>query len=512
MSTAASPELEEGPVSHLPTKVFKGHTERAAVAYFNNGKRLVSGSYDGTIRIWNVENGKEEWQSTVHGSAVRYIAISPDEKKLGGIHQIALSGDGQRLASAAYNEVRIWDMTLSTRRQLGDPPPVQHTYSVAVAWSPSGESIVAGDGKGNIHMWTVPPLNDNITAQAPVLDANIPPLPSASRPRTHSISSSILSLPAAPFPAPPRSPESNNVTAKETDWEYSDNESFDSVFDLPADGTQPAQRRKRRRRRAAPVASTPPISVVPNQRQAPPVIVSAPRHSPPPNQTPSPPAQTPPAEARAVADAPTSQVGALRRLWRQQRTLPWWTRRKPRKTREEPHAIQPVQSSPAPDASANNIETHTEVAADHTEATGSLRPSRTRTIPRLLSRSKRQPRNTTPRPENIELHPPTSPQRHARNPPSHTRPRRHSQSEVVNVAAGRMDQRVAASSNKWTDTIDWLDYICFCMCCPWNKVVSESVSERQGNRTAVGAGAAGSSGSSSGSSLSSRPVNLHNIF
>ncbi|KAH7909018.1 quinon protein alcohol dehydrogenase-like superfamily [Hygrophoropsis aurantiaca] len=658
MSTSASPALEENQADQLPARDFKGHTMSAtSVAYLKDGKRVISGSWDGTIRIWNVESGEQENESMTHGSTVDSIAISPDEKKVvsggdgtilwdlesravmwkttdvrgfrvafspdgqliaaidtttegialldvesgnrireplhgeyvrclafspdgtrltagtwdgegrvfdvatgeivvgpfkahiitveslvltldgqqiitaswdksirvwnsangnevgepilghnGPIERIALSGDGRRIASVSWDRaVRIWDV--STGRQLGIPPRAQKVMLKSVAWSPSDISVVAGDFEGGIYLWDVPPLDDDIT--------------STSRSRTNSLSSSILNLPAGPLPTTPPKPPLNIGPDEDDNWEFSTNESFDSVFDLPADGNQPAQRRKRRRRHAAPVASTssPMVSAVPN-RQAPPAVVGAPRHSPPlDNKIPSPPAQTSP-DTHAVGGAPAPRVGALRGLWRQRRNIPRWTRRKLRKDRDEPRESQPIAPGPAPSVPASDSETqpqaaraasiHSELATDHAEPTE--RPSRSRNISRLLARSKRQPANTIPTPESIEMHPQPSAHRRTRNPPLHTRPRRRQpQSEVVTVSAGRMDQRMAASSNKWTDTIDWLDYICFCMCCPWNKVVSESDSERRGNRTAA-AGAGDSSGSSSGSSLSSRPVNLHNIF
>ncbi|KAH7910623.1 quinon protein alcohol dehydrogenase-like superfamily [Hygrophoropsis aurantiaca] len=672
MSTSASPELE-GQAPQPPTKVFEGHTGGVnSVAFFKDGKRVISGSSDSTIQIWNVENGKEE-ESMPTGSMVKSMLISPDEKKLvirgsirvtvwdlesrevvwkiepvpgsdpalspdgqliavaafgskkeivlldvetrrireplrvdddllnclafspdgiqlaagtwggkvrvfdvatgktvvepfethapdrvrsmvftsdgqqiittsgdksirvwnsangrqvgapmlghtGVIYHIALCPDKRRLASSgADRTVRVWDT--STRRQLGVPFQAQD-FVDSVAWSPNGLSVVAGDRAGNIYLWTVPPLEDNIPA--PVLNTSSPLLPIVSRSRTSSASSSILNLPIGPLPTPPQPPKLDGGTAEENDWEYSSNESFDSVFDLPADGTRPAQRRKRKRRRAAPVASSstpaPPISAVPS---ALPAITSAPRRSPLPplDQTSSPPAQRT-GDAHAVAGAPAPRIGALRRLWGQRRTFARWTRRKPHKNRNEPLESQPVEPSPASSAPTNDIEmqprpiqvtsTHNQSPADHAEAV-----SPKSRISRLLTRSKRRPANTSASAdsENIEMHPPPSARRHGRtqNPSSRTRPRRQSQSEVVNVAAGRLDQRLAASSNKWTDKIDWLDYICFCMCCPWNKVISESDSERQGNR-AAGAGAGGSSGSSSSESVSESPVNLNDIY
>ncbi|KAH7908237.1 quinon protein alcohol dehydrogenase-like superfamily [Hygrophoropsis aurantiaca] len=638
MSASPSPKPEEVRASHVLVKVFKGHTNLiSSVAYLEDGKLIISGSADGTIRIWNVANGNQEGESMAHFLRVQSIATSPDEKRLvsggggmtlwalesrtvvwktetvycwraafspdgqliaasngkdivlleaesgkpikeplqfgeevwclafsrdgtrlaagsvGGkvqvfdavtgettvgpftahkiavgsvmftldeqqfitaswdksirvwdsadgrevgepmlhedyIRQIALSPDGRQIASASEDQtVRVWD--LSERRQIGEPLQGQGKPSfTSVAWSPNGRSVVAGDDRGDIHMWSISSLKDSVDVTAPALvTSNSARTP---RSRTDSLSSSILNLPAGSSPTPPQSPQLNTDPAEDI-WEYSSNESFDSVLDLPADGTRPAQRRRRRRRRAAPVAST----------SSPPIQASVPpRHSPPLDQASSPPAQTTPA-AHVEADAPASRVGALGRLWKRRRTLPRWTRRRPRKNRDEPHGNRPVQPDPAPPRPASP---HSELAADHADAT-----PKPRTISRFLTRSRRQPPNDTLGPENIEMRPPPGQQRRNRNASARTRPRRQPQSEVVNVAAGRLDQRLAASSNKWTDKIDWLDYICFCMCCPWNKVISESDSERpQGN----GPGSGSSSGSSSSSHSSLRRFNPNDCY
>ncbi|KAH7910792.1 WD40-repeat-containing domain protein [Hygrophoropsis aurantiaca] len=337
---------------------FKTHADTvASLVFTHDGQQIITASWDKAIRVWNGASGRE----------VGEPMLGHEES----ISQIALSNNGLCIASASSDHtVRIWDV--STRRQIGDLLRAQDPVG-SVAWSLSSLSIIAGDFDGNIHLWTVPPLDDNITAQAPVLNANTPPLPVGStralRSRTNSISSSVLNLSAGPLPTPPRPTELDNVTAEENDWEFSTNESFDSVLDLPADGTRPAQRRKRRRRRAAaPVASTSSLPV-PTNHQMSPAIISAPRHSPPlANKTTSPPTQTTP-DTHAVAGAPAPRIGALRRLWRQRRTLPRWTRRKPHKNRNATRKSQPIAPSPVPNAPADDIETQSiEVATDHAEA------------------------------------------------------------------------------------------------------------------------------------------------
>ena len=64
--------------------VLKGHNERVtSVAFSPDGKKIVSGSWDKTIRVWDAETGKEIIPPLEgHSQYVFYVAFSPDEKKI----------------------------------------------------------------------------------------------------------------------------------------------------------------------------------------------------------------------------------------------------------------------------------------------------------------------------------------------------------------------------------------------------------------------------------------------
>jgi WD40 repeat protein len=75
-----------------------GHTASVrSVAFSPDGTTLASGSWDDTIRLWDVNTGQtigEPLQG--HADWVRSVAFSPD---------------GQTLASGSYDEtVRLWDV------------------------------------------------------------------------------------------------------------------------------------------------------------------------------------------------------------------------------------------------------------------------------------------------------------------------------------------------------------------------------------------------------------------
>jgi WD40 repeat protein len=61
----------------------KGHTNFVtSVAFSQDGSRIVSGSYDKTVRIWNVMTGKVEAKLKGHTDQVRSVAFSQDGSRV----------------------------------------------------------------------------------------------------------------------------------------------------------------------------------------------------------------------------------------------------------------------------------------------------------------------------------------------------------------------------------------------------------------------------------------------
>lgn len=85
--------------------VQQGHLAQVStVAFGEDGQVLVSASFDGTVRIWDVGTGKlvRILRGATRASSPPPVAISPDGRLLG--------------ARIARDEVGIWD--LATGRQL----------------------------------------------------------------------------------------------------------------------------------------------------------------------------------------------------------------------------------------------------------------------------------------------------------------------------------------------------------------------------------------------------------
>jgi WD40 repeat protein len=84
-----------------------GHTSRVcSVAFSHDGTRIVSGSDDQSMRIWDALTGKEVQKLDGHTSLIRSVAFSHD---------------GTRVVSGSSDQsVRIWDMSTGMDLQVVD--------------------------------------------------------------------------------------------------------------------------------------------------------------------------------------------------------------------------------------------------------------------------------------------------------------------------------------------------------------------------------------------------------
>ncbi|HET9908885.1 MAG TPA: NB-ARC domain-containing protein [Anaerolineales bacterium] len=118
-------------------RVWQAHADMVWTLGFNyDGGMLASGSWDGTVKVWNVSNGELLWLQG-HSSHVNSVAFSPD---------------GQTLATSGSDAtVRLWEVKSGRQLQvLPHPVPVP-----VVAWSPDGHLLASGDMEGSIYLWEI---------------------------------------------------------------------------------------------------------------------------------------------------------------------------------------------------------------------------------------------------------------------------------------------------------------------------------------------------------------------
>ena len=117
--------------------VLTGHkTSVTSVAFSPDGTRIVSGSRDNTVRLWDAGTGKEILVLTGHESSVTSVAFSPE---------------GDRIVSGSYHRTpRVWDAS------TGDEilALTGHESGVtSVAFSPEGNQIVSGSSDNTVRLW-----------------------------------------------------------------------------------------------------------------------------------------------------------------------------------------------------------------------------------------------------------------------------------------------------------------------------------------------------------------------
>ncbi|MGI8686913.1 MAG: TIR domain-containing protein [Acidimicrobiales bacterium] len=157
----------------------RGHKGTVFTAVFSpDGKRVVSASRDGTVRVWDWAGGGEPAVLRGHKGRVYTAGFSPDGKRvvsagvdgtvrvwdwagggepavLGGHEGIVVtagfSPDGKRVVSAGIDgTVRVWDWDGG-----GEPAVLRgHEGSVATAvFSPDGKRVVSASSDGTVRVW-----------------------------------------------------------------------------------------------------------------------------------------------------------------------------------------------------------------------------------------------------------------------------------------------------------------------------------------------------------------------
>jgi WD40 repeat protein len=117
-----------------------------SVAFSPDGKFVVSGSEDGTARVWEAATGKETARMT-YDRSVYSVAFSPDGKYVvsGGCNQ----RDSNDNNNCTQGSARVWEAATGkeTARMTHDG------FVYSAAFSPDGKYVVSGSWDKTARVW-----------------------------------------------------------------------------------------------------------------------------------------------------------------------------------------------------------------------------------------------------------------------------------------------------------------------------------------------------------------------
>jgi WD40 repeat protein len=112
----------------------------SAIAYSPDGQRLVTGSYDGSARVWDLASGRELLQ----------LRAPHLQKPHGYVMCVAISRDGRRIASGGGAMAVLWDSATGELLKTFDAG--DRTID-SCAISPDGRQLAVGYADARVRLW-----------------------------------------------------------------------------------------------------------------------------------------------------------------------------------------------------------------------------------------------------------------------------------------------------------------------------------------------------------------------
>jgi WD40 repeat protein len=169
-------------------RTLSGHSGSVkAVAVTADGKRVISGSWDETVKVWNLETGEELFTLSGHSSYVQAVAVTADGNRVisgswdktvkvwnletekeeftlkghsDSVNVVTVTADGKRIISGSSDKtVKVWNLETGEKHTLSG-----HNSSVkAVAVTADGNWVISGSSDKTVKVWNLETKKEEFT-------------------------------------------------------------------------------------------------------------------------------------------------------------------------------------------------------------------------------------------------------------------------------------------------------------------------------------------------------------